>query len=125
MLTKDQVSNAVCEYIISKGYFNLSGRLQSRHGIDVEAVSPGGVKICIDILGSNREDLTEKQVFRKITKAVYTAMTVVEEGQDTRAAIAMPLEPSYQKYAIYVKTSLRKLNISIYWVYKDLLVIEQ
>ena len=135
MLTENDIINAVCKYLQSQGYSEISSKNTKQQGIDIEAIGPDGSKFYIEAKGetsskpnSNRfgKPFDSKQALDHVAKATYKALKMNESKESTaKVGIALPLETNHQKLINSIKHTLKDLGINIFWVDKNLKVISE
>ena len=135
MLTENDIINAVCKYLESQGYSEISSKNTKQQGIDIEATSPDGSKFYIEAKGetssnpdSNRfgKPFNNNQALDHVAKATYTALKMNESKEsNAKIGIALPLEINHQKLINPIKHTLKDLEISIFWVDKNLKVTSE
>ena len=124
MLTENDVITAVCNYLKCNNYSITKSSTTKEKGIDIDALSPNGERLCIEAKGgtsarptSSRYNLgfNDTQAFDHVAKATYTALKT-REKYDCDVALAFPSDKNHKKYADLIKNTLKNLDITVYWV---------
>jgi Holliday junction resolvase-like predicted endonuclease len=135
MLNENQVVDAICAYLETRGYAVLSKCTTTVHGIDIVAKSPPevGGRLLVEAKGgtSAREGsaryekgFNRSQVFDRVAKAFYTAVCLLQEHQSNgdQVALAFPDTGLVREYLGRIATVLGTLRVAVFLVGEDLAV---
>jgi hypothetical protein len=129
MLDENDVIDAVSFYLLETGYTIVYRSSTDRQGVDIVARHHvSGARIFISVAGVARSKAgkgklemayTESQVFRSVTRAIYSALKKQEAGQfepGDQIALAFPDLPSFRKYLNAEKSVMDALRVKIFLV---------
>ena len=130
MLTENQVVDAVCKYLESRGY-RITQRLtttQRGHDIIAEKADAGPVELHIEAKGETSDRLGSArfgkafdtaQVGDHVASAFYCAASMFEEAsakKGVRTGIALPDTSLHRTHISRICGALEKLGIALFWV---------
>jgi hypothetical protein len=130
MLTENDIVLAVEKQFAARGYTIRQVRRTTEHGTDVVAENVAEVWY-VEAKGAtsskhhtNRfgKPFTLNQINSHVSRAVFTAMTVLDEspaGERTRAALALPDDQGHRAMIGRITRSLARLGVRVLWVTPD------
>lgn len=129
MLTENDIVLAVEQHFAARGYTIRQVKQTTEHGTDVVAENVAEVWY-VEAKGAtsskqhtNRfgKPFTLNQINSHVSRAVFTAMTVLDEspGERTRAALALPDDRGHRAMIGRIAQSLARLGIRVLWVNPD------
>jgi len=123
ILSEDQVVEAVSQYLIERGYREVSRSLATEQGVDL-IMSHAGEQLYIEAKGAGSSRATSArygkafnagQVFDHVAKAMLKALEVVAAGR-ARAAIAVPADRLHVSRIDRIQPVLDELQIAVFLV---------
>src|SRR5262245_30728507 len=126
ILTEDVVVDAVCDYLIDRGWTIVTRATAIQHGYDLEAERNGDRLIAeakgagSSKSGTARFGLTfsRNQVFDHVAKAILKALRVATLG-GALAAIALPDNVDHRREVELVAGALAGAEVGVFWVADD------
>lgn len=123
MITEDQVVDAICRVLVSRGYVIKQRATVVQHGNDIvayknerdlviEAKGAGSSKTGTARFG---REFNSGQVVDHVAKAVLKALRITSLGE-ARAGIALPENELHLREIQQVATALRQAEIGVFWV---------
>lgn len=136
MLDENEIVDAVCNYLVAKGYTIIERLRTTQHGIDITAKQSSETgRLLIEAkggtstrLGSARfgRSYDTSQVFDRVAKGLYTAakMRCEHWKNNDKVALAFPDTDTFRKYVDPISPVLKKLEISVFVVSPDKRVVK-
>lgn len=125
MLTENDVINYLANHLeTDHGYFIQKKATTSQKGIDIIAIK-NGKKLCIEAKGETSSKIqtkrfgkpfTNSQVSTHISMAILYIMLEINKDADNDYAIALPDNLDHRNMICRLLTSLKQLNIKVYFV---------
>ena len=127
LLNENECVHAVAQYLKQEGYTVSRAASTTQKGIDIEATSPSGEGLFVEVKGATSAKETssrhgspfsQQQVKGHVAKAIWKAMQMRQRGSG-RVAIAFPQNKYHIEFVEQVSESLRALEIDVFWVKND------
>ena len=131
MLTENQVVDAVCDYLTSRGYTISQRRHGRQPGDDIVAIAPSGVPLHVEAKGSTSgfgtsaragQQFDSAQCQVHVAEAFFRAVAMRDAaptGQIRRVAIALAALPHHDSLLARVARTLEQLEIGVFIVQPD------
>nr|WP_300002756.1 hypothetical protein [Tissierella sp.] len=131
MLTQNEIIDKVISKLEELGFEIESSCYINERGIDIVAAK-GNRKILIEAKGgtSSKKNKDEDIPFNRnqarthISAAIFKSLQMKEEHEDELVAIALPYERHHFEFMESIKTSLKELEIVIFWCDKENVILE-
>jgi hypothetical protein len=128
MLHEDDIVEAVCGYLESRG-FTIDGRCRStERGDDIVASHRSGLRLYIEAKGEGSaragsprhgRSFHSGQVVDVVAKAFYRAAAMLQQasnGERRCAGLALPDTPEFRRRVAAIDQSLFRLAMPVFWV---------
>jgi Holliday junction resolvase-like predicted endonuclease len=123
MLTENEVITYLKKELENQGYENIKTVSTYQKGYDIVA-EKDGKKLFIEAKGqtsskqSNREgkEFTHSQKKTHVAMAVYKTMQTLKKEKDCQVGIALPKDKGHEGIIKRILPSLKKLDITVFWV---------
>lgn len=128
MLYEDDIIDAVCSHLESRGFTIERRCLSTERGDDIVASHTSGLRLYIEAKGegSSREgsprhgrSFHSGQVFDVVAKAFYRAAVMLQEaheGERRCAGLALPDTPAFRRRVSAIDQALHRLELPVFWV---------
>lgn len=132
MLNENDITNLLVNYFESCGYKNVIGLTTTQKGIDVTAIDNEGQRVCIEVkgetsskIGTNRygSPFDGNQIASHVSVALMKTIVTMnqEEFKDAKFGMAFPM--NHEILIRKILPSLKKLDITVYLVSTEKVVI--
>lgn len=131
MLTENHVVDMVSLKLEKLNFEIISRSYTDVKGVDIVA-RKGNQRILIEAKGGTTskqsanegKPFTRSQARTHVSVAIFKILEMKEENKDAALGIALPYERHHYEFIESIKTSLKKLEIIIFWCSKEGVKIE-
>lgn len=128
MLTENHITELFVTYLNKNNYTEISSLTTKQKGFDITAITPDGKKFYVEVKGETSANenskrygqyFTGKQIWSHGAVALFTTLRSMDkpEHQDAQFAMAFPM--NHEPMMLYIKKSMDKLGIQVYFVSED------
>lgn len=131
MITENEVVDMVISKLQELGYRIVSSCDTNTKGVDIVA-EKNNKKLLIEAKGgtTSKESAKEGRPFDRnqakthISVAIFKLLQLKEKNRDALLAMALPCERHHFEFIDSIKTSVRELEIVIFWCNKERTIIQ-
>ena len=128
MLNENDITSLFVSYLETNNYKNIIALNTKQKGFDITALTPEGKKIYVEVKGETSANdkskrygqyFTGKQIWSHGAVALFATLRSMDkpEYQDAQFAMAFPI--NHEPMMLYIKKSMDKLGIQVYFVSEE------
>ena len=128
MLTENDITELLVRYLLKQNYSINSHLTTTQKGIDIEATSKDGQKLCIEVKGETSARLnssrygqyfTNNQVWTHVSVAVMKTLKLMSKDKYKDCLFAMAFPLSHKPLLKEIEHATKRLGITVYFVSLD------
>jgi hypothetical protein len=128
MLTENHITELFVTHLKKNNYTEITALTTTQKGFDITAINPDGKKFYVEVKGETSANenskrygkyFTGNQIWSHGAVALFTTLRSMDkpEHQDAQFAMAFPM--NHEPMMLYIKESMDKLGIQVYFVSQD------
>lgn len=120
-ITENHVKDAVARWLKKEGFGDVTARLDTRQGFDVEGISSkAGKRLAVECKGETEARNQWDRAWRNVAYALFNAIKKTEDPQNPDdVAIALPDTRNYRDRMHGLQAFCARQKIAVYWVSED------
>jgi len=123
LIKEEDVVQKALTYFSSNYKWNLKTHPEGRNGVDIGGATQNGKNVFIEVKGTLKKDGTRfnqesNQNKIHMSYGIYQLMTRVKNESDI-AILFLPYHKNFEDRLKKIKYAFKKLNFSVYFLYKD------
>lgn len=125
MLTENDVTRLLAEYLNSNGYKVISQLTTNQKGFDIIAESSEGKKLYVEVKGETSankkskrygQNFTGNQIWNHGAVALFTTLRSMNKPEHKDADFALAFPMNHEPMMLVIKNSIDKLGVKVYFV---------
>lgn len=125
MLTENDITRLLANYLKKNGYSILSQLTTKQKGFDITAESSEGKKLYVEVKGETSANdnskrygqyFTGNQIWNHGAVALFTTLRSMNKPEHKDADFALAFPMNHEPMMLYIKDSMSKLGIKVYFV---------
>lgn len=128
MLNKNHITDIFVVYLKNNGYTNVTSLTTKQKGFDITALTPEGKRFYVEVKGETSanenskrygEFFTGKQIWSHGAVALFATLRSMDKPEHENDEFAMAFPMNHEPMMLYIKKSMDKLGIQVYFVSQD------
>ncbi len=132
MLTENDITNLVVDYLNLNGYSNVIGLTTEQRGVDITALNGLGKRVMIEVKGETSSKVNTKrygmpftgnQIASHVGGAILKIIVLMNEAAVEGAEFGLAFPMNHEILIRRILPSLKQLGIRIYLVSKEKIIV--